>query len=370
MNVFLNLFSNSISVVSTANKKMPVRFELSFPYSIKTTESKIKAINEVLGNEQMKKITNDKNVSLIISDDMVFISHMSFPSFSSKKLSDAFETKFKISYPNFESYFLHYSHYEKTNANSIILYSMANADNINKIKDAFAHNNLEVKNIQYFSNVVTSLSQLKKDAITIKLFVGSENSEVIISKGGTVIGHSIINLGENLLKDKEYLDSSYNYQNDIAKKYASFHKTNFDSKDILTDELIQKNEIHVDYIYSKPREVRVIKDDQQTLYNQKQNYRKFHGQIMDIVEYYTKAPWFFPIREIRVSASDEVFESLVAANQDQEIAYTKGSQSIDSIVSVELVNDKLFTNILKQKERRKIDWAKILSMEIGKKKKA
>ncbi len=371
MNVFINILSNSIILSAPGSKKKSLIFkEFSYTYSLKTSENKVRALNETLTEENLKEFGDDKIVSLIVPDDQVFIGMTLLPLFSAKKIHDTFETTFKVDYPDFKDYFINYEIYGKTNSNSIVLYRMTRISHIDEIKKALYNHGLTLKNINYFSNYVFSNNKANQNRIVTKLIVGEHESELIIYNGSITVCHSIIEIGKSeLLDNDEFIESFYNIDNELANKYASFHKVHFDSKNLLTDDIIRNNEVHESFIPAKPKELRFLKGASLQNYQSRQKYLKLHAFVMDNVNFYMQEPWFFPVHDVEVVCDDDVYAGLLTANTGKEISYIKSTESFASYFSNEASNNLLFSSKLNVKERRKIDWGKFLTMEIGGKKK-
>ena len=372
MNIFIDSLTNSIIACDLQKKKVQTgALKMEFKFPLRTKANKIKALTDFLNSEEGKAISKDESVSLILSDDCVFTGCMQFPPFSGRKLNDAFETKFKICYPSFLQYFVDYSMYERNTSNSFMVYTISKIDQVDEFKRVFKSFNFELKNIEYFSNLLTYDLDSKINLTNPKLVFGTNSTELVFIKGKQVVGRTLIRLGtKDLFDDTSYLDSTYNLNSDEAFKYATLHKLNFDTKDEISDELIQQQAIDDSFNATKPREVRLLKDESLKNYCLKQLIRKIHSHICDSIDLYSKSPWFFPIREIEVIGDERVVELLNSASSENEVKYIKSNVSLDTLYAKKVNNNVLFTKTLKQVERRKIDWQKFFSMEIGKKKKA
>jgi hypothetical protein len=353
-------------------KKEPLKkVVMSFSYSLNISENKVKALNEILNSQDFNQFNADTSASIILSDDIIFTGCMQFPPFSGGKLNDAFETKFKICYPDFSSYFLNYSLYEKNNSNSFILYTIAKVKLIDDLKNVITKHNKTVKSVNYLSDLILSNNKTRGESISTKLIVGTHQIELIIAKGKTIVGKSIIEVGtDKLFNDMSYLNSTYNVDSETAYKYSSIHILNFETKDSVTDDSIRQTKVHESLGFTDPREVRLLKGDSLNNYCLRQNIRKIHAHILDNIEYFSKAPWFFPIHDVEIIGDKRLFEQFSAMEEESDINYIQSDSNIEELLCKDISNNILFTKILKQKERRKIDWQKFLSMEIGKKKKA
>jgi len=371
MNIFINSLSNSIIVYDFSEKKgIPFYVEQSFPYSLKNTESKIKAINDFLTEEIVKKLSQSSN-NIIIPDDLVFTGISELPPFSKKKTEDTFLTKFKIDFPKYKELYLSYKEYEKNSKSTFMLYSICKISVLDSILNEFKKHSINIKNICNFSGIIAKKQNQKTNFPCAYLVVGTKESELVIAKGNSVISSSIIELGEEQLLDKTVLqDSSYNLPNSVALKYASFHKTHYDTKDLLTDDMILKNPTLDALMSPQPREARILKGIALENYHLRQNFLRFHTHVIDLLDFYSQTPWFLPIFEIKVLCTDEVYANLLQTNGDSKIKYTRSDLTYKSIVDINVQNNKLFSSKISTKERKKIDWSKFLTMEIGKKKKA
>lgn len=372
MNIFINVLSNSISAYDFSCKKgIPFFAEQNFSYSLKTTEAKTKAIQDFLTEDISKVLSESQNNSLILSDDYIFLGLSELPPFSKKKTEDAFITKFKVDFPKFSDFYLTFKEYERNNKNTYMLYTICRIASVDKILDVFKKHSINIKNVNHLSQVISKKESAKNNYPTAYLFIGTNASELLIAKGNSVIATSLIELGENELLDKSVLqNSTYNTPNNVALKYASFHKTHYDTKDLLTDDMILKNPVHDSFKTPEPRESRILKGLALENYHIRQNFMKFNTHVIDLLEFYSQSPWFLPIFDIKVLSTDEVYANLLQANTESKIKFTRADITFKSIIDTNIENNKLFTSKINVKERKKIDWSKFLTMEIGKKKKA
>lgn len=372
MNIFIDSLNNCIVACELQKKRgQTSSFRMQFSYPLNTVSNKVKALTEFLGSDEAKTINKDDQISFILPDDVVFTGCMQFPPFLGRKLNDAFETKFKIWFPNFTEYFIDYSMYERNNLSSFMVYTISKTQQLDELKRVLKGNNLDPKNIEYFSNLLTYDLDAKTNLVSAKLIFGTHSSELVFIKGKQILGRTLIHVGTNLLfDDTVYLDSTYNINSVEAFKYATLHKLNFDTKDEISDEMIERAEIDESFSATKPREVRLLKDESLKNYCMKQLIRKLHSHICDSLEIFGKSPWFFPIREIEVIGDERVLDLLNSVSGDNDIKYVKSNITFESLYNKKVTNNNLFSKTLKQVERRKIDWQKFFSMEIGKKKKA
>ena len=121
----------------------------------------------------------------------------------------------------------------------------------------------------------------------------------------------------------------------------------------------------------EPKEIRILKEKEDKLhaYNIHNNFRKFYARLLEITDYYSKKPWFFPLKEISVVAEPDVMANLIdIVRDDDTVRFVALYQSINDVVEKGIVDNPMYQKGIK-KERRKIDWKAILNMEIGGKKK-
>ena len=89
--------------------------------------------------------------------------------------------------------------------------------------------------------------------------------------------------------------------------------------------------------------------------------------IADILEFYSKAPWFLPIEQIRIVGSDEMVKNFIEHSQEFN-TYNLSRLDVDTkkISQIDVGNCRLFSSTLKKKGTG-INWEKFLNLEIGKK---
>ena len=91
--------------------------------------------------------------------------------------------------------------------------------------------------------------------------------------------------------------------------------------------------------------------------------------VLDVTSFYSSSPWFLPIGDINVICSDIFYEHLSEFEKSNEnIKFNRLNYDMKTIMTKDVVNNKLFKSVVKG-ERRKIDWKKFFTMEIGKSKK-
>lgn len=370
MNVFIDLIHDSITITKTFSKKMvPFKVEKSFEYPLIVSNNAEKALTDILDNEVISALKSEKSNSLILGDDLVSFNIEELPIVSKGKLNDIFETRFKMYFPNFKSYFLKYSELERNSDRSYYFYEISKREKLNNILNLLKAKDIQIGAINHFSNVYANTFLSQTSFPTATLIIGENRSEIFITKGNKTFAVDIINIGSKQLLEKEkYMASSYNLGNDESKKFAACVKANFAANLTLTDEMILSYEKEDGLDFAVPREVRAIKGASLETYNLKNNFRKFTSMMADFVDAYSQAPWFMPVPEINVYANSEVFELLEASAVDTSFKYVKASKDIETMIISDVVNNDLFSQEYKEK-RRKIDWAKFFSMEIGGKKK-
>ena len=374
MIIGLNTVANSITLTRTTKKGNDFVRVFDFDYSLLPLDNKIRAIHEMLADEIVKELSVDKANTLLISDDLVFSDIMEFPPLSKGKVEDIFNTRFKLLFTQAGDLYMSFNEIDRNKSKSVIQYTISNVNKIKKITDAFFERGIVINATEYFSHHFISQFAKVTDEPTGYLFIGPHNSELVVYNKDVEVFSQAIKFGEKeLLDPTNYLESGYNVKNNEAKKYASYIKKNFASSVQATDEEIFKTEIEDEYIASLPREIRVLKDQALENYVIKHNFRLLHGLILDCVDSCSKAPWFIPVNSIYVVSSDKVFETLQETSDEaKKDIYLKAEFSLNDVLSKPAMANPLFSNgnIVTEKQRRKIEWSKILTMEIGKKKKA
>lgn len=91
--------------------------------------------------------------------------------------------------------------------------------------------------------------------------------------------------------------------------------------------------------------------------------------LLDITQFYSSAPWFLPLGEIKIVCSDEFYNVLSANVEEyQDIKFIRSEHDVTKLTEATINKNKLFSSSLKA-ERKKIDWKKFFTMDLGKKKK-
>ena len=371
MNILICSFDSSIKIGRQATKKVPSYFyEVQFDYPLTTIDNQLKALAEFFNNDEAKLLSSEASNDLIISDEAIGFGTFDLPHLSRFRVKDVFNTRFMVNYPNYKEYYLDSYEFNRNQEGSVFFYSITKKSNITKLKDFFKSKSVNIRNINYFANNYINSFENKSIYPIATLFVGSNYSELIISKGANVLSINSFDYGSNLLLDGDkYLFSSYGYNNDISKKYAGFIKENFATKEIVSDENIIKTDSSKGLSLSLPKEVRVLKNQVLANYNIKNNIRKYYAMLLDITQFYSTSPWFLPLGEIKLVCTDEFYESLIANTEDyKDIKFIRCENNVAKMVEANINNNHLFTSSLKG-ERRKIDWKKFFSFDIGKKKK-
>ena len=371
MNIYFDIHDNSIMIGKAATKKDPAFFyQMNFDYSLSTSEGKEKAIQEFLLTDESKALVNEPSNLLIISDETVGFGLFSLPKISRFKINDVFETTFKMSFPNFQDYFIDHYEYDKKEEGSTFFYTLSKRKASNDIINIFSKSSISIKGVTYFAQSFAEKYGNLSGYPEATLFIGKESSELIITKGNKVISINIIDYGLNiLLGEDSYLDSAYYFENEQAKKYAGFIKETLGTKEVVNDVNIIKTDADKGLRHSKPKELRILKDAPLVNYSRKSNARKLYALVCDIIETYSHDPWFLPIKEVKVKTIVEMFELMnaYAIEEDRVLLVNKEINLVDLIQS-DVKASSLFKKSVKT-ERRKIDWAKFFTMEIGKKKK-
>ena len=371
MNIYLDTFNNTIKLYKKESNKDPsFSYELEFSYSLNTPENRNKAITELLSKEESQILRTEKPISLIVGDDLVAFGLFNLPPLSRFKIKDVLMTRFKMVFPNYQSYYFNYEEYEKKKEETIYFYRIAKKDNVDSLINLFKTNNISVNKVDFFANDIVRKLNSENQFPVARLIIGKNQSELIICKGKLIISINTFKYGNDvLLNENVFLDSAYNLNNDQSLQYAGFIKENFASKIASTDENIQKSTAKPVLNFSKPKELRVLKSNAIGPYKVRNNIRKFYSAILDIMDYYSQSPWFLPIREIETYCDENLFEIInEISSSEGNIAIQKGTANIDEMYRLDIENNTLFNQTVKG-ERKKFDWAKFLTLEIGKKKK-
>ena len=370
MNIYIDVHNSLIAIGRLENKKEPsYYFQKEFSYCLDSLESKIRAIQEFLKCEETKILSSDLNNILIISDETIAFGLFDLPKLSRFKIGDVFETRFKSYYPNFNDYFVDYYEYEKNNSGSIYFYTLTKKHIIDEIINVFAKSSIQIKGFNYFADALVQFFENKNEYPEANLIIGKDSSELIISKGNKVISTNYIDYGlKQLIDSNEYFFSPYFYNNIQARKFAGFVKENISAKEIINDVNIYKNSPETGLKYSNPKELRILKESSLSNYTKKNNARKLYALIWDIIEKYSHEPFFLPIKEIKVKTNLEMFELLSLQSEDKDgLMFIYKDYDFTELVKGNTCTNNLYKKMIK-KERKKFDWSKFLTMEIGRKK--
>ncbi len=372
MNILINPFLNTIDIYKAGTKKEPeYSFSYAFNCPIYKKEDVLNVIIEFSKEEEFKKLAEESSNVLIIPDFFIAYGLFELPMVSRFKIMDIFNTRFKMCYPNYTHLYYSAFQYEKKTDGLLYFYSISKKDFIDEIINLFTSNGVKVKSINYFGKVYNKFVVKDSTFPTATLIVGEYYSELIITRNERVISNTIFNYGSGLiLTGKEYIQSGSNIHNDESLKYSVFIKENFATKNIISDENIMKTAANSDSFFPKPRETRIIKEPALSNYNKKNNIRKFYCSIADLVDFYGASPWFLPLHEIDVICDDEFYDEFINLTKDyRNLEFKRKDVDLSKCVNFPIEKDELFNKTMSG-ERRKIDWAKFLTFEIGKKKKA
>jgi len=329
-------------------------------------------LDNFLASDKGQYLKKGEENSLIIPDSFVGFSYFNLPPFSKIRLKDVFEIKFRSSYPNFADLYMNYFEYSRSKTGTVYFYSIARKESIKKIQDLFGQHNIKLSAINYFSKYIANyLTRDRNKYPHAVLIIGKANSEIIIHNGRSPVCASVLDYGLDVITNQyKFLDSPYNGDNKISHRYANFVKENFASKTaVVSDENIMKFDADPALFSQKPRELRVLKDELLENYTVKNNMRKFYSRVADVFDYYSHEPFFHPIKEVIVFCDKDFFPEFVGSiNEFSEYSFNFFSDDICSCFVTPTKTSTLFKRGL-AKERKKLDWKKFFSMDIGKKKK-
>lgn len=372
MNILIDSFNNVIILHKEGNKKVPSFSKVyKLDREINSYLSLIEALKTFLDKEDLNLLKNEQNNSIMLPNFGIGFGLINLPKMSKSKTLDIFMTRFRLYFPTYEKFYLDQDEYSRSAIEVSYYYSMMKREPVENILKLFKAKGISIKSIDYFAHHFINSIDHNVDFPMANLFVGKNYTELVLSNGGKVISINLFNYGETTLLDgKTYLNSAYNVGGSKASKFADFAKKNITQKSELNDANILNLPSNPDLEAPLPKELRILKDKALLIYKIKNNIRKFCSRLEDILDEFSKSPWFLPIKEVNVYSSDEFFDKLVeVSKEDSSLTFNKQIFNAVDFVSHELQNNKLFTNKIKA-ERRKIDWAKFFTMEIGKKKKA
>jgi len=370
MNLFIDSFHQRICFFSGPLKKeAPLFFEMAFPYPLLTPENQLKALTEFLTKEETRPLFESKRVDLLLPDSGIGFGAFELPALSKGKALDAFNTRFKVSYPNFEAFYVTQEEYERSKNGCLYFYTFVKKVRIDQVTAMLKTRNIAVGSVNFFAGHLARISDPKNIYPKATLIVGEDNAELIITKGHTALFVYDFGYGaRSILNGEQFFDSSYHPAHDRSSQYAGFAEKNFASKIPFTDENIAKTDPKAGFSVSRPKELRIMKDEILANYVIKNNFRKVYALIGDILARYASAPWFLPLTEIDTYAPGEIVSGLTDIGESENLVFKScDGDAWQAIYKHTISNHRLFGSAIK-KERRKFDWREFLTMEIGKKK--
>ena len=371
MNILICPLDNSIKIGRMATKKVPSYFyEQKYDFPLDSLDNQLTALADFFTREESKVLITESNNDLIIPDDVIGFGTFDLPKLSRFRIKDVFNTTFKMNYPNYKNYYMDSYEFDRNQNGSVYFYTFCKQNYLTKLLNFFKSQSVNIKNVNYFANSYTNSFESKSSFPVAALFVGDDYSELVISKGGNILSINSFEFGSSVLTNGDlYLHSAYGYENDVCKRYAGFIKENFATKEIVTDETILKTDPAKGLNIALPKEVRVLKNQPLANYNIKNNIKKFYAMLLDITQFYAGSPWFLPLGEIKVICSDEFYSALSLNLVDyDDIRFIHAENNVAKMMETPIINNRLFSSTLKG-ERRKIDWSKFFTLELGKKKK-
>ena len=374
MIICLNTVGNAITLNrSSAKKGNDYTRTFVFDYSLLPFDNKIKAIHEILVEEVIKELNSERAHTLLIPDEFVFSDVVECPPLAKGKTEDIFNTRFRLLFTQPGDFYMSFREIERNKSKAVIQYTVANVNKIKRITDAFFERGVVINSIEFYSHHFINQFAKQSELPTGYLFIGEHNSELIIYKNDIEVLSQNVKFGEKELFDPEnFLESAYNLNNNEAKKYTSYIKKNFASSVQASDDEILRTEIDEELLPSTPREIRVLKDQALENYVLKHNFRLLHGFVLDCLDLVNKAPWFIPVNSINVVCSESTYEKLIdASEEDRKEMYVHADFVLNDVLNKPVIGNSLFAkdSIVTEKQRRRIEWSKILTMELGGKKK-
>ena len=371
MNLVIDAFRNKILIYEQGNKKIPdFWFEKQFDFSLRTLENQQKALLALAKEDESVCSRLSKGVHVIVPDFGIGFGTFDLPPLRSFKLKDVFATRFKSSYPNFDAFHVHEYEYERNSNGVLYFYSFCKKDQIQGLISAIKGIGSSVLSLDYYASGYASTHDPKSLFPHATLFVGNDHAELIITKGKKVLFIHDFGYGMRWLSQGDgYVESAYNMNYQEAMRFAAFATENFAKKISFSDENIAKTPLDGSFALSMPKEIRIMKDDVLNAYCVKNKLRKFYALIADITAHFASSPWFLPIANIDVVCEEDIAASLNKVEKSaDELGFTYlGLEPFEQIAKGALGHNPLFRSGVK-KERRTIDWKKLLTMEIGRKK--
>ena len=367
MTLFIDALNNAILVFQKAGKKGPGIFrrkEYSFP--LNDFDNQKKAIADFLTSQEGIPLFGAKNVDVVLSDLHVGYGSFELPSLSHFKVRDAFETRFKLCYPQFQGMFVHSEEYERTNASVMVQYEFAQKKEFDEIIGLLRNNNVSVANIDYFSSHFIAKPNKSNAFPQVTLVMGLGDSEVIISKGNQILCTYFIGYGTSRLDSGlDYISSPYFMDNELACRFAGYTKGNFASRSALSDDSINRTDPESGLSFAMPKETRILRGESLENYYVKNGYRKLVSIVTDIMLRYSDTPYFIPSSEIKVIGQDVSTSHLLEASKEYEtVRFIPHRFDLMAGLEESVGANPLFNSGVK-KERRRFDWSKFLTMEIG-----
>lgn len=371
MNLIIDALHRKISIYRPQAFKTPsFAYSLDFDFNIFVKDGLVSALKEFLSVKEVSDALKSGPVDLIIPDSGIGYGSMELPPLSKVRTKDVFNTRFKLFYPSFEDFYVRSFEYERSKEKVLYFYRFAKRDDLQSILSCIKANGGSVKSIAAYASLFAK--QDKEGVLYPKAFlvIGIDDSELIITRGSEVLCVYSLGYGSNtLLNGESFLDSGYSYENDKACKFASFIEENFSKQEELDDTQILLSDASKGLSFHRPKELRIMRDEVLKAYIVRNNIKKMHALIEDVADSYASSPWFLPISEIKVFALKQIIDGLNDSSEDKgKLSFLEGEEGeIEKSFEEEIANDKLFDSKMKG-ERRKIDWKKLLTMEIGKKK--
>lgn len=366
MNIFINLFENKISLYGKNSKKEEFTYDFVWDKKVENNEDILAMVADFMQTEESKVLQKEIRNVLILPDSLIGYAYFEFPHFSKFKMKDIFNTRFKSSFPNFTDFYASYYEYERTSSKVSVIYTMAKIALIDNIRSVFKTYQVNIHSLTFFASALFEDGNKKNLIPSIRVKVGSYRSEIVIMKGPTIVNIITIPYGKDYILDGgKYVYSPYQSHDSRVMKYISFIEKNYMIQTPVTDDNINADESTEEDFFSKPRELRILKDQPLEHYNLKNSARKFYSLVSDVIDTYSQAPYFLMFGDVKLDSDEEFFRYFTAIIQSySEYTFVKEPKE-EKKVFVEMVkNNSLFGKALKE-ERRKFDWSKFLSLEIG-----
>lgn len=376
MIIFIDTFNNSIKTFRAETKKeTPFFYEQEFDFDLSLLDNKLKAVSLFTGSEGGAELKKSHGNQLILSDDVLALGVFPLKYVGRQKYQDVFRTQLGIHYPKTDVNY-YYDGYEYDRDDKFVYYNyeIAKRETINQIASIFKNSGISIGDRNVFATNFTITDKNVAPYPIPVLIVGKYNSEFIICKGSKVLSINIFGYGSELMLNGDInMDSSYNLNNERALKFATLIKNHIVNDEEVNETNINNSDPSKSLTYPEARELRLLrvpgKEDKLQAYNIHNNFRKFYARLTEITEYYSKSPWFFPLREISVIASSEVMSYLLdVVREDDAIRFVALCKSVNEVAERGITNNPMYQKGVK-KERRQFDWKAILNTEIGGKKK-